>query len=227
MNTKLDTKVDNVAWKEPWLHVMFHHHLSDIPCENMRGILFFFWGGQSSKGIQATLWPGSQWWLGCSSEDGAWHGKLPSLGCRCTSPQGLHARGEQRHCEVVNWRCGLLVGVTYAPNCVYDCFIILWHIHTYSYYVCFFPYSLRMFLQDSRFGFERYSLQTSDYASCQVDEILATVRHDITAVETNLEETWWSCSTVISISTNICFVGFWCWCVRSLWDDFLGSDNDS
>lgn len=39
MNTKLDTKVDNVAWKEPWLHVMFFFvspSPSDIPCGNMR-----------------------------------------------------------------------------------------------------------------------------------------------------------------------------------------------
>lgn len=53
MNTKLDTKVDNVAWKEPWLHVvffsLFHHHLSDIPCQNMRDF-GFFWGGGEFKG---------------------------------------------------------------------------------------------------------------------------------------------------------------------------------
>jgi len=52
MNTKLDTKVDNVAWKEPWLHVMFHHHLSDIPCENMRGILFFFGGDRVQRAFK-------------------------------------------------------------------------------------------------------------------------------------------------------------------------------
>ena len=40
----------------------------------------------------------------------------------------LDARGEHRRCEVVNWRCGLLVCVTYGPNCVYDFFITLWHI---------------------------------------------------------------------------------------------------
>lgn len=82
-----------------------------------------------------------------------------------------------------------------------------------------------MFLQDSRFGFERYSLQgaekqTTDYASGQVDEILATVRHDITAVETNLEETWWSCSTMISISTNIIYMS--CWLLMLMSEELVG-----
>ena len=64
MNTKLDTKVDNVAWKEPWLHLIFFFVSPSpsnihIPCENMRGIFVFFFGGGGDR-VQATLWPGSQ-----------------------------------------------------------------------------------------------------------------------------------------------------------------------
>ena len=93
---------------------------------------------------------------------------------------------------------GLLVYVVCGPNVC-------------DYSVCF---SLIVYAS-LLVRFERYSFgpekQTSctDLCSRQVDEILATVRHDITAVETNLEETWeiwWSCSAMISISTNV-----FCW----------------
>ena len=218
MNTKLDTKVDNVAWKEPFerhesCFSSFHHHLVTFHERTWRGIFYFYFLGRSSKAIQSTLWPGSQWRLGCSSEDGAWHGKLPSLGCGCPSPQGWMGcqHGEHRRCEAVNWRCGWL---WFACLCCLRSKCV-W------LFCLFFPYSLCKVAGTIRKIFiwsRKASLRSTDLCSRQVDEILATVRHDITAVETNLEETWeiwWSCSTRISISTNVfCWLQMLC---RMIW----------
>ena len=52
MNTKLDTKVDNVAWKEPWLHLMFFlcfTIVSPSPSDIPEGISFFS-GGDRVQG---------------------------------------------------------------------------------------------------------------------------------------------------------------------------------
>ncbi len=102
--------------------------------EHEEGLFYLYFLGRSSKAIQSTLWPGSQWRLGCSSEDGAWHGKLPSLGCGCPSPQGWMGcqHGEHRRCEAVNWRCGLLW---------FACLCCLWSKCVWLFCLLF-PYSL-------------------------------------------------------------------------------------
>ena len=180
----------------------------------------FFWGGQSSRGAFKQR-------CGQEANDDLDAAVKTVRDMVSSLRLDVDARRRKAGCQGGAWALwGGQLKMWFACLCYLRSELCMWLLHNImimTYYVCFFPYSLRMILQDSRFGFERYSLQGPEnskpriLASCQVDEILATVRHDITAVETNLEETWWGCSTMISISTNICLVGFWCWC-----EEFVG-----